>query len=469
MSLCAVVAIRHLGSFSLCVWALSWAVGCQASVNAEVKTASDEDNAFAELDEPEPTPLQTTRAETAALAQPKGDREIETPALLGARHDLYLKAGQPAVCTCLAAAAGNASDRRFVWESQIPQTDNESQIVVAFSSVDQGCAQQVHAAYRGYTQSGNDVIIAIEEAKEGRPALTGAIVPRPLPGGKLLIQPADTRLPFGKALSGGASCELTDLPQVIALGAAAPTEAALAKPAQAEQEPEPDLEPNFTGDVAEDAESEEDPSPEDLDDYGPAPHSARDSFYFGLLAGAGYALLDFKVASALPEGTLTGIPVLVDVMIGGSPIPNLAVGGVLGGGASSDPKLTIQAPPGTTLEQELGATGFQIDGDTVTLTGVNLNLLRVGAFADYYFGAESNLHGLLEVGYTSVSFSGGNSSSDDLTGLSLGAGLGYDAWLSEHWSLGLLARFSFASLNAQQSDLKSKLLLPSLLLSLTFH
>jgi hypothetical protein len=463
------VANRWFGFIAIGVWAVSSGVGCQASVNARVKASDSAADPFAELDDTEPT--QPTQKATASMAPPEErSARASAPALFGARHDLYLKAGQAAACSCLAVVVGDATDPRFVWESAIPETESDEQLVVAFSTQGQACAGGVamNAAYRGYVKSGDDVIVQLEEAKDGRPALTGAIVPRPAAGGRLLIQPSGADLPFGKGLAGAAECELTALPPVLTLVTATLSE----EPPQPEAglpDQKPDLGPNLTGDLADDSDAEDEPSPEDLDNYGAAPRSERDSFYFALLAGAGYAMMDFTVAPTLPEGQLTGIPVLFDVLIGGSPLPDLAVGAILGGGTARNPAMTVNAPPGTTLEQELSAPGFSVDGDTVTFTDLNLNLLRVGAFADYYFSRDSNLHSLLEVGYTSVFFSGQGSSSDDLSGLSLGAGLGYDTWLSEHWSLGLLARFSYVPVSAKNTDFKSTLLLPALVLNLTFH
>src|SRR5690606_31534342 len=83
--------------------------------------------------------------------------------------------------------------------------------------------------------------------------------------------------------------------------------------------------------------------------------------------------------------------------------------------------------------------GWAIDGSTLTLSGVQMNLFRIGAFVDYYFSTHSNWHALLMLGYANLSFSGGEVA-ESMQGFAAHGGIGYDLWLSHHWSLGMMAR-----------------------------
>ncbi len=454
--------------------------GCSGSVQAKANTSGDA-SAKAELSDPE-DPFGDMSERSAERAQPAQQPPPEQPlaepaelALMGARHDVYLRAKQAEVCSCLAVVAGPANDSRLVWESAVPEIDPQNQLVVAFSSHDQSCKERKddsrQAAYRGYARSGNDVIVMIEEAKFGRPAITGAIVPRPLEGGHLFVQPADSELPFGKSKQAEGLCEVADIPPALPaggvdLGAIEEPE----PPTEAEDSEQPDLGPNLIGDLSKDP-IEDEPDPENFDEYDDDEHSKRDGVYFGVVGGAGYARMDFPVGAGVPDAPLTSIPINVDVMIGGSPVPDLAIGAILGGASGSEPTMEVTLPAGTgmTAEQALMGSGFDVQGNTVTLTDTRLNIVRLGVFADYYLIEDSNLHVLAEVGYLSAFFSGGNGSSDDLRGPGFGLGLGYDFWLSHSWSLGLLARGTFAPLTASNIDFSTNLIYPVLLANLTYH
>lgn len=129
--------------------------------------------------------------------------------LLGARHDLRLASGAAttAACTCLAVALGSPSDPRFDWSSGAPLTDPEIQLVIALGSSGVPCGSAPNkglgASYWGYRWSDDDVIVLVEAAKPGRPITTGAVIPKPLGGGKVYVEPTSSKTPYGRPLSGG--------------------------------------------------------------------------------------------------------------------------------------------------------------------------------------------------------------------------------------------------------------------------
>jgi hypothetical protein len=93
----------------------------------------------------------------------------------------------------------------------------------------------------------------------------------------------------------------------------------------------------------------------------------------------------------------------------------------------------------------------------------------VGAFIDYYNNPESGLHILGEVAYGQVEADAAFNFQMNFKGVVLGAGLGYDWWVSDSWSLGILGRFSFSPLRRDEYNSSNQLYLPSLAFTATYH
>jgi hypothetical protein len=175
---------------------LAAASGCKASVKAEAKTSLGVDEPPADFDEPSNAPSgdEPTRA---------NDLDAAAPALLGARQDVTLVAGkQSTTCHCLAVAAGAPSDTAFSWEAEAPTIDRQTQVVIAFTSAGTGCTDEpketLGASYWGYLTSAEDVTVVVESARSGRPVTTGAVIPRPGPGGHVYVRPVDASVPYAK-------------------------------------------------------------------------------------------------------------------------------------------------------------------------------------------------------------------------------------------------------------------------------
>jgi hypothetical protein len=133
--------------------------------------------------------------------------------LLGARHDLKLRAGQStASCECLAVALGGAHGAPMLWSGAAPEIDESRQLSIALSSDGQTCKGEpegsLGASYWGYRISGNDVIVLVEAARGGRPLTSGAIIPKPVGPGQVYVAPASKKLPYGRAKDGGAKCKV---------------------------------------------------------------------------------------------------------------------------------------------------------------------------------------------------------------------------------------------------------------------
>lgn len=158
-------------------------------------------------------PMDSTDAEDVKL--PPATSEPVNYSLLGARADLRLAPGpaSEASCSCLAAVVGNAADTAFQWEETYPKTNTDTQLVIAFSSDNVICPEaspdSMGGSYWGYEISGNDLVVVVENAVPGPPVTTGAIIPRPPTGGKVLLRPRDRSVPYGASLEDPeARCEL---------------------------------------------------------------------------------------------------------------------------------------------------------------------------------------------------------------------------------------------------------------------
>lgn len=126
-------------------------------------------------------------------------------ALLGARQDLRLAPNKTTpTCKCLAVAIGGPSNPAFAWMGVAPTIDPESQLVIALSSEGVACPGEpegsLGASYWGYQREGDDVIVVVESAKFGRPAVGGAVIPKPFNNGQVYVRPATKASPYGRPL-----------------------------------------------------------------------------------------------------------------------------------------------------------------------------------------------------------------------------------------------------------------------------
>ncbi len=171
---------------------------CQASVSADASLNASESQDI--MTHPEGKATERAMELEVLDGTPRGPA-VE-PALFGARHDLRLATSVEAVCECLAVAVGVPNSRAFAWQSVTPTIDPATQLVIALSSEGVVCDDEpegsLGASYWGYRTSNEDVIVVIEAARFGRPITTGAIVPRPPPGKRLLVVPVDDGVPYGK-------------------------------------------------------------------------------------------------------------------------------------------------------------------------------------------------------------------------------------------------------------------------------
>jgi hypothetical protein len=203
------------------------------------------------------------------------------------------------------------------------------------------------------------------------------------------------------------------------------------------------------------------------------PH-ARDGFYVQLTTGFGlphFAITADDSTFNPPDhyaSSKSGLSTGGSLLLGVPLRPGLALG--LGGlGAlsfSSSPNLTRNGQP-------------------YSLTDVKdqpfMSMGMVGPFVDIYPSPTLGWHVQALIGYAQISYAEITQhplSDGTPSGIGLMAGLGHDWWVNEHWSIGLLARITYASTQLAATAFSDgigsvsehdTLVLPSLDASFTFH
>jgi hypothetical protein len=406
----------------------------QADFAGDVEARADQRDAD-QLDKP-------IEAQEMSAVAPLAERP-----LLGARRDLSYAGSTEPKCSCLAVALGQPGDSAFQWKEAAPRIDPATQMIVAVTSEGVSCAEEKGegASYKGYVLSGGDVIVTVERAHAKRPVAVGAIIPRPAGEGQVYVVPDSAKLPFGRPLDGaGDRCQLGNPGAGEAL-AAQDTLVPVGSDSEAETGPEdaPEEEPREVSEFV-----------DEVDEYGiekePEWPRTRDGFFLGFHLAGDYMILNSSTSAVGRTDTkTTGIGVGIDALIGGTPSEGLAIGAILGGGHFPSPS-------------------FEEDGESSD-EAFDLNLFHIGAFIDYYTSPDSGFHMLGEVAYAQLGAASDINFEQNLKGVALGVGLGYDWWVSNGWSLGLLGRFTFSPLKRDEYNSSTQLYLPSLAFTATYH
>lgn len=165
---------------------------CKASVNVEAKAGSPED------------PQEQASPSQAASHEDTVKAPVTTTDYFGVARGLALKPGQPAVCSCVAAAVGYPANDEFVWRGTPPKVAEDG-LVVAIGTDGVQCDKQgpgpsIHAIDR----SGDDVIVVLEDWQQARPQALGAIIPNPGANGHVYLRARSKTGIYGNPLAAGA-------------------------------------------------------------------------------------------------------------------------------------------------------------------------------------------------------------------------------------------------------------------------
>ncbi len=165
----------------------------------------------------------------------------------------------------------------------------------------------------------------------------------------------------------------------------------------------------------------------------------HDGFYMQMSGGFGY--LRTKVDPG--GGKIKGPSIPHAFLLGGTPVPGL----VIGGGYIGD---YVFSPSPDPLKWVL--------------------LIGLGGFVDYYLDPAGGLHFQAFIGWGGLEskIEGfGAGATNDPTGVVLALGGGYDFFISDEWSFGVMGRLGYAAL--KNGPVKGKTLTPAVLATLTWH
>ena len=178
----------------------------------------------------------------------------------------------------------------------------------------------------------------------------------------------------------------------------------------------------------------------------------HDGFFLRLGPSVGPLSITGKADAGGPESTISGFSLVGgELLLGGTPVDGLVVGGGWLYNQVSDP----------TIENELGEG--TADG-TMFVTSIDF-------FAQYYFDPGQGAHVQLMVGYGGIDFvdAEGRSGGNDPVGLNLAIGGGYDFWLGDEWSVGPFLRIQYASMSPSDTEYSYSYLFPTLGAVFTYH
>lgn len=172
----------------------------------------------------------------------------------------------------------------------------------------------------------------------------------------------------------------------------------------------------------------------------------HDGFYLHLNAGLGYLSTSAEYRGS--EASYSGVTIPSAIYLGGTVGPVAIGGGIFADYAFSPSE--------------------EINGTSTERDDVSLTLLGIGMFADYYVDPHGGLHFQPFVGWGGLEATvDGNSGGSDPTGLVLALGAGYDWWVADEWSIGVMGRIAYAPLS--MDDVSYTTIAPALLATFTYH
>jgi hypothetical protein len=189
----------------------------------------------------------------------------------------------------------------------------------------------------------------------------------------------------------------------------------------------------------------------------------HDGFFFRMGLGLAYGSANVDIEGSDAERTARGFGLNVELLFGGTPAPGLVIGGGLIGYTFPNPT------------QEIDGEEVPSDFD------ITMNLSTIDFFVNYYPDPKSGLQiqALIGFGVFSAVDDDGDSlfqdtsgdEADNPTGPVVGAGIGYEGFVGQQWSIGVMGRLVYApvSTTVVDSDVDVGLLAPSVSFIATLH
>lgn len=202
-------------------------------------------------------------------------------------------------------------------------------------------------------------------------------------------------------------------------------------------------------------ETESEPKPRLVD---PASIRHHGGFFLRLSIGVGYLWNHVEGRNNSEKFTLRGSIVPLEVLVGGTALPGL----VIGGGLWLNPGLQFK------YETDIGSSDLEDNH--------SLMFAQFGPFVDYYIDPKQGLHFLGAV--TIANFELNQRDNFDTTTADLDAngfaftlGVGQEFWIGKQWSAGVLGKFTYATLSRSEAGLSydHEILTPAVVATFTLH
>ena len=173
----------------------------------------------------------------------------------------------------------------------------------------------------------------------------------------------------------------------------------------------------------------------------------HDGFQFRGTVGPGY--LSTSASQGGADETIKGVSGAFDAYFGGTPVTGLVIGGTFGWATAFGPSIS------------LNGQSFTGSGST------SLSLLTVGPYVNYYLDPADGLYFLGMIGYGVESYTQNGASGNSPGGPAFALGAGYDFWVANEWSLGVLGKFTYGSLSLNSVTYST--ISPAIMFSFNFH
>jgi hypothetical protein len=182
---------------------------CRAQVKAKANmnaagTEAEDDRKW-ELPEPPLSHAPTPPARVAAAITP-APAAPSSVAFFGVMRDLSISPDAPRleVCRCLAVIYGPPGDPKFAWQTGTPPA-GDGALAIAIASEGVTCpsgAPPARTSVSGIEQNGNEIVLTVENAGEGRPIMRGVLVAAPGSNAVLVVR-TKQGAPYPAATGGG--------------------------------------------------------------------------------------------------------------------------------------------------------------------------------------------------------------------------------------------------------------------------
>jgi hypothetical protein len=174
----------------------------------------------------------------------------------------------------------------------------------------------------------------------------------------------------------------------------------------------------------------------------------HDGFQFRGAVGPGF--LSTSASQGSQSLTIGGVAGNGELYFGGTPVRGLVIGGMIQSIIAFSPSISLN---GQSLPNGSSSS--------------SLSFLSIAPYVNYYLDPAGGFYFLGHFGYGAESYTQNGASGSSPSGIAIGAGAGYDFWVSDQWSLGILGKFTYAPLSL--NGVSYSTIAPAVLFSFNYH